>query len=154
MRALLVLLALFCSSAFAQFPAVARVVDEAGKLTPTARQELNATLAAEEKATGNQVVVVILNNLRGMTVEDYGNRLLRAWGIGQKGKNNGVVLLVGMAERKVRIEVGYGLESRLTDAKSKRILAERVSPELKKGNFDAGMRAGVAQILQTIHGKD
>lgn len=153
MRLLALLLAFAASAAFAQYPAPARVVDEAGKLSAGGKQAIASMLAAEEKATGNQVVVVVLKDLRGNVLEDYANGLLRSWGIGQRGKSNGALLLVSMQEKKIRIEVGYGLESRLTDAKSKRIIQD-IAPLLKKGDFDAGLRSGAAQIIKTINGKD
>ena len=152
MRALALLLSFVACSAFAQYPAPAQVLDEAGKLSPGGKQSLLSMLQAEEKATGNQVVVVILKDLRGMVIEDYANRLYGAWGIGKRGKNNGALLLVAMKEKKLRIEVGYGLESKLTDAKSKRIISS-ISPALGKGDFDSGLRSGAAQIISIINGK-
>ena len=80
------------------------------------QQQLNAQLDAFETASGIQLVVVTLPNLQGYEIEEFGYQLGRAWGIGQRGKNNGVLLIVAQAERKVRIEVGYGLEGALTDA--------------------------------------
>jgi uncharacterized protein len=154
MRTLVATLAFIATSAFAQFPPAAWVVDEPGKLSAKGKQEIVSLLVNEDKTTGNQVLVAILKDLRGMDVADYGNQLFKTWKPGQKNKNNGVILLVGMKERKVRIDVGYGLESRLTDAKSKRILADYVSPKLKDGDFDAGIRAGVVQIIKTINSKD
>src|ERR1700730_8780667 len=105
------------------FPALSsRVVDEAGLLSAAERERLTAQLAAHEHATGQQVVVVTLRSLQGMPIEDFGYRLGRAWGIGEKGKNTGALLVVAPSERAVRIEVGYGLEGLLTDALSRSII--------------------------------
>jgi uncharacterized protein len=99
------------------------------------------------------VVVVVLNNLRGNDLEEYSNKLARHWGIGQKGKNNGVLLIFAIKERKVRIEVGYGLESKLTDAKSKDILRTYVVPKLRRGDFDAAARDGTGYIINALNGR-
>src|SRR4051812_39115728 len=93
-----------------------RVVDQAGVIPADEKAQLEQLLAAHEAKTSNQVVVATVASLEGQSIEDYGVGLGRAWGIGQKGKNNGVILLVAPNERKVRIEVGYGLEGELTDA--------------------------------------
>ena len=124
------LLALLCApAAFAaapagpQFPALTgRVVDDAHVLSPQQQADLTAKLAALEQQTTRQLVVVTLPSLGGYDIEDYGNQLLRHWGIGQKATNNGAVFIVVPSEHKVRIEVGYGLEDVLTDALSSVIL--------------------------------
>lgn len=137
-----------------QFPVLTgRVVDEAGILSPAARAELDAQLAAHEKATSNQVVVVTLKSLQGDDIADYGYQLGRHWGIGQKGKNNGVLLIVAPNERKLRIEVGYGLEGVLTDAESRVIIESVIKPYFKQGNYDQGVRAGVSAILAALGGE-
>ena len=116
--AIFLLLPALCAAAI-KFPELTgRVVDNAGLLSPAVEQALTEQLAAHEQATTNQVVVVTLPNLQGYTIEEFGYQLGRYWGIGQKGKDNGVVFLVAKAERKVRLEVGYGLEGVLTDALS------------------------------------
>jgi len=148
--------ALFAIAAQAalQFPALTgRVVDEAGILSPAARAELDAQLGAHEKATGNQVVVVTLKSLQGDDIADYGYQLGRHWGIGQKGKNNGVLLIVAPNERKLRIEVGYGLEGVLTDAESRIIIERVIQPYFKQGDYDQGIRAGVSAILAALGGE-
>ena len=94
-----------------KFPALTgRVVDDAGVLDASTQSQLTDMLAAHESATGEQVVVVTLDSLQGFSIEDYGYQLGRYWGIGQKGKNTGALLIVVPKEHKVRIEVGYGLE--------------------------------------------
>lgn len=137
-----------------QFPALAgRVVDAAGILSPQTQAEISAQLAAHEKATGNQVVVVTLKSLQGDDIADYGYQLGRHWGIGQKGKNNGVLLIVAPNERKLRVEVGYGLEGVLTDAESRVIIERVIKPYFKQGNYDQGVRAGVGAILAALGGE-
>ncbi len=134
-----------------QFPQLTgRVVDEAGLLTPAERQSLTETLKAHEEATGNQVVVVTLRSLQGTPIEDYGYQLGRFWGIGRQGKDNGVLLIVAPNERKVRIEVGYGLEGALTDATSRVIIERIMTPAFRSGQFGPGIVAGVGAILKVI----
>src|SRR5579862_4890486 len=100
-------------------PLTGRVNDEAGVLSPQTRQQLDLMLAQHEQATGQQIVIVTLTSLQGQTIEDFGYRLGRHWGIGEKGRDTGALLIVAPNERKVRIEVGYGIEDRLTDAVSR-----------------------------------
>ena len=154
---LLVTLLLLTSLAIAAEPVfpplTGRVSDEAGILSPQNRQELDATLAQHEQATGQQVVVVTLKSLEGYTIEDFGYQLGRHWGIGQKGKDNGALLIVAPNERKVRIEVGYGLEGVLTDAQSRIIIEGTILPAFRRGDFDAGVRDGVAAMLRVLGGR-
>ncbi|WP_267426969.1 YgcG family protein [Methylobacterium sp. GC_Met_2] len=124
-----------------------RVVDAAGLLTPDQRHALEAKLKAHEDKTSDQVVVATVPNLQGTTIEDYANRLFRAWKLGQAKTNNGVLLLVAPQERKVRIEVGYGLEGALTDAQSRTITASAITPRFKTGDWYGGLDAGVDGIL-------
>ena len=120
------------------FPALTgRVVDEAGILSSDTQSRLTALLAEHEQQTGHQVVVVTLKSLQGNDIADYGYQLGRAWGIGQKGKNTGALVIVAPNERKVRIEVGYGLEGILTDAQSKLIIENTILPYFKKGDYDS-----------------
>lgn len=129
-----------------------RVVDEAGVLDATARAALTETLAGLETKTTDQLVVVTLKSLQGTSIEDYGYQLGRRWQIGQKDKNNGVLLIVAPSERKVRIEVGYGLEGTLTDAISKIIIENSMLPRFKAGNFPGGIRRGVEDVIQVLGG--
>ena len=133
-------------------PLTGRVVDDAGVLNASTQSQLNDMLAAHERATGEQVVVVTLDSLQGYTIEDYGYQLGRYWGIGQKGKNNGVILIVAPKEHKVRIEVGYGLEGTLTDATSRTIIENDILPSFKRGDFSAGILAGTTSILKVLGG--
>src|ERR1700722_15072218 len=154
-RALLLLLIL-ASPALAsepKFPPLTgRVVDDAGVLNAATQAQLTDMLAAHERATGEQVVVVTLDSLQGYTIEDYGYQLGRYWGIGQKGKNTGAILIVAPKEHKVRIEVGYGLEGQLTDAISATIIQNYILPSFKRGDFDAGVIAGTTSILRALGG--
>lgn len=135
------------------FPTLSgRVVDQAAMLDANARAQISQMLEAHEQASGEQLVVVTVPDLQGSTIEDYGYQLGRAWGIGQKGKDNGALLLVAKDERRVRIEVGYGLEDRLTDAQSSIIINSVVLPAFKQGNFSAGIQAGAAAMLQVLGG--
>ena len=148
---LLLLAAAAALAADLAFPALTgRVVDEAGVLDPAAEARLDQQLAAQEQATGDQVVVATVRSLQGDTVEDYANRLFRHWQIGQAKQNNGVLLLVAPAERKVRIEVGYGLEGVITDAASSTIVQSLILPRFRAGDLPGGIEAGARGILELI----
>jgi uncharacterized protein len=129
-----------------------RVVDNAQMIEPAVREQLTQQLQAHEKATGEQLVVVTLANLQGTDIADFGYQLGRYWGIGQKDKNNGALLIVARDERKLRIEVGYGLEDRLTDAQSSVIINQVITPAFKAGNFSKGISDGVAAMLVVLGG--
>ncbi|HEY7853133.1 MAG TPA: TPM domain-containing protein [Caulobacteraceae bacterium] len=148
---LAIFIALFCAPALAATthfpPLTGRVVDSAHVLTPQVQAQLTAKLAALEQTTSRQLVVVTLPSLGGDDIADYGNRLLRAWGIGQKGTNNGALFIVVPSEHKVRIEVGYGLEAILTDALSSVILQQAVIPKFRAGDISGGVVAGTDAII-------
>jgi uncharacterized protein len=129
-----------------------RVVDNAQMIEPAVREQLTQQLNAHEKTTGEQLVVVTLPDLQGTDIADFGYQLGRYWGIGQKDKNNGALLIVARAERKLRIEVGYGLEGRLTDAQSSVIINQVITPAFKAGNFSKGISDGVAAMLVVLGG--
>ncbi len=129
-----------------------RVVDEAGLLSAGDRASLTTSLADLEARTMDQLVIVTLKSLQGTTIEDYGYQLGRQWGIGQKVKDNGVLLIVAPTERKVRIEVGYGLEGTLTDAMTKVIIENAILPSFKAGDFAGGIKNGTGQIIQLLVG--
>ena len=131
-------------------PLTGRVVDDAHMLSPQAAQKLDGELAALEQQTGRQVVVATIPDLQGYPIEDYGYQLGRTWGVGQKGKNDGVVFLVAPNDRKVRIEVGYGLEPVLTDALSSTIIQSRVLPEFRAGRMEGGVVAGAEAVIQQL----
>lgn len=137
-----------------EFPKLSgRVVDNAGYISAAAERQLAGQLAAHENATSNQVVVVTLPDLQGYNIEEFGYQLGRKWGIGQKDENNGVLLIVAKAERKVRIEVGYGLEGALTDAISSNIVHAVITPAFKKGQFEEGISKGATAIIGALGGK-
>ena len=152
--AVVALLVLFSACALAQtFPALTgRVVDGANLLKPSEREAIAAKLKAHEDKTGDQVVVATIPSLEGYAVEDYANRLFRQWQLGQKDKNNGALLLIAPNERKVRIEVGYGLEGALTDALSKVIISTAIAPQFQKGSFATGIDTGIDAILTVLTG--
>ena len=133
------------------FPALTgRVVDDAHVLSAGTVSDLTSKLANLEAKTGRQVVVVTLPDLQGYDIEDYGYQLGRAWGIGQKGQNNGALFIVVPSEHKVRIEVGYGLEPILTDALSSVILQGQVLPRFRAGDIDGGVTAGTDAIIAQL----
>src|SRR5712692_10870148 len=123
-----------------------RVVDGAGILTPSTVGALTELLAQHERATGEQVVVVTVKALEGHSIEEFGYQLGRHWGIGQKNKSNGALLIVAPSEHKVRIEVGYGLEEKLTDAASRIVIERDILPAFRRGDFNAGVVAGTASM--------
>src|SRR6478752_10749698 len=147
MRFLAALFAVLClitpATAAPTFPALTgRVVDDAHILSPSTTSDLTAKLAALESKTSRQLVIVTLPSLQGYEISDYGYQLGRAWGIGQKKLNNGVLFIVAPKEHATRIEVGYGLEPILTDALSSVILQEAVIPKFKQGDIKGGVVAG------------
>lgn len=140
---------LISSAAQAQtFPKLTgRVVDEANLLSPAQEAELTVKLEGLEKATQRQLVVATLNDLQGYDIADYGYQLGRNWGLGNKERNDGALLLIAPNDRKMRIEVGYGLEGTLTDAVSSQIIRNDITPQFKAGNFPAGINAGVDTLI-------
>src|SRR5690242_4224010 len=143
----------FAGVAFAAptFPQLTgRVVDDAHVLSPDVQAQLTQKLADLEARTSRQLVVVTLPSLQGYEIEDYGYQLGRAWGIGQKKLNNGALFIIAPHERRVRIEVGYGLEPILTDALSSVILQERVLPKFKAGDMQGGIVSGTDAIVQQL----
>jgi uncharacterized protein len=148
--------ALACAGALSAAPAfpplTGRIVDEAALLDPAVEARLAAKLADLEAKTTTQLVVVTLRSLQGNDIADYGYQLGRHWGIGQKGRNNGALLVVAPAERKVRIEVGYGLEGLLTDAVARLIIDNAILPRFRTGDFSGGIERGVDDIIQVLSG--
>lgn len=133
-------------------PLTGPVVDEAGVLDAAARGSLEERLRAYQDKTGHQVVVATVRSLEGYDVRDYGNRLFRAWGIGDKKRNDGVLVLVAPNERDVSIEVGYGLEGDLTDALSRVIIDNAMLPRFKAGDYAGGVAAGFDDIATALGG--
>lgn len=149
----LTLLAVIPVQSAPQFPSLTgRVVDQAGLLSSQTRNYLTSILEQHEQATSNQVVVVTLKSLQGEEIADYGYQLGREWEIGHAGRDNGVLLIVALKERKVHIAVGYGLEGTLTDALSKNIIETVITPRFKKGDMEGGIIEGTRAILAVIEG--
>jgi uncharacterized protein len=133
-------------------PLTGRIVDQAGIIPADARAQLDSKLAALEEKTTDQLVVVTLSSLQGTDIADYGYQLGRAWGIGQKGKNNGALLIIVPSEHDVRIEVGYGLEGDLTDAVSRLIIENAMLPRFRANDYPGGIERGVDDIIQVLSG--
>ena len=148
------LLALASSARALEVPPLAgRVNDLAGVLPPAERSALEARLAGYERSTGHQLAVLILPSLEGEPIEDYSIRVVDAWKLGKKGKDDGVLLLVAVQDRKLRIEVGYGLEGDLPDATASRIVRELIAPAFQQGNMPLGISRGVSAIAAATGGE-
>jgi uncharacterized protein len=134
-----------------KFPALTgRVVDDANILSSATKADLTDKLAALEQKNSRQLVVVTLSSLQGYEISDYGYQLGRAWGIGQKGINNGILFIVAPNEHKTRIEVGYGLEPIITDAFSSVVIQTQVLPKFRSGDFNGGVEAGTNALIQQL----
>ncbi len=143
----------FLSPAYAapQFPKLTgRVVDDAHILSDGARAQLTQKLETLEQTTTRQLVVVTLPDLQGYDSAEFGYQLARAWGIGQKKENNGVLFIIAPKERAMRIEVGYGLEPILTDALSSLILSQKVTPRFRNGDMEGGIVAGTDALIEQL----
>jgi uncharacterized protein len=159
MRAMLIFLfaalpALF-APAFAEpvYPDLAgRVTDEAGLLSPADKADIENDLASLEQTSTDQLAVVIVKSLQGYPIEDYGVGLGRKWGIGQKGKDNGILLIVAPNDHKVRIEVGRRLEPFMTDTMSALIIQNAILPKFRRGDFAGGIKDGVRDIKTVLLG--
>ncbi len=151
--ALLVALAVPLSALAQSFPALTgRVVDVAEALTGGERAALAEKLAAHEEATADQVVVATVPSLEGVPIDAYANQLFRLWGLGRADRDNGVLVLVAPGERQMRIEVGYGLESVLTDALAGAIVHAVMLPHFRRGDVAAGLAAGTDAVLSILSG--
>lgn len=127
-----------------------RVVDRGDLLSAAAEQRITAQLTAFEGRTGTQMAVLTLASLEGEPLEDYSLRVAERWRLGRADADDGVLLLISRDDRKMRLEVGYGLEARLTDLASRRILDEVVRPRFRAGDYDGGVEAGVAAVLAVV----
>lgn len=130
------------------------VTDAAGVMDPGVKSRLESFLSSFEKQTGIEVAVTTVPSLDERPVEDYAVDMFERWGIGKKGKNNGALFIVAPNERKMRIEVGYGLEGAINDALAGRILDGAVVPKFKEGDLSGGITAGVLMIVDTIVAKE
>ena len=148
-------LALWAPAALAakEVPFLATRVNDLANIVPQAvRERLETQLEDLERRSGAQVAVLTVDSLDGDTIEDFSVRVFQTWKIGRKGVDDGALLVVARQERRMRIEVGYGLEERLTDARSRHILDNVVRPHFRDGNFGAGIQAGVEAIVATVEG--
>jgi len=137
-----------------EFPALTgRVVDQANLLSPADEQRLTAELAAVEREVGPQFVIVTVNSLQDRPILDYAVQLGRHWGIGHRGRNDGVILLVAPAERQVRIEVGYGLERRVTDPFAARVIREQMAPRFRQSDVAGAINAGSDAIIARLRSR-
>jgi uncharacterized protein len=128
--------------------------DYAGVVSAATARRLETTLENFERETSSQIVVAVFPKMQSdSSIEDYTVRVAQAWRVGQKAKNNGAVLFVFIQDRKMYLQVGYGLEGALPDAICKRIIEDEIKPGFKAGNYDAGLSAGVAAILAATKGE-
>jgi len=134
-------------------PLQARVTDQANLLDAAARQALEAKLAAFEKSKGSQIAVLIVPSTQPESIEQYSIRVVDAWKLGRKGIDDGVLLLLAMQDRSMRIEVGRGLEGAIPDAIAKRVIAEIITPHFKAGDFAVGIDAGIAALIKLVEGE-
>lgn len=130
-----------------------RVNDYANLLSPGASQRLEQAIADFERSDSTQIVVLTINSLEGESLEEYSIKVAEAWRVGQTKLDNGAILLVAKQERKIRIEVGRGLEGVLTDLVSGRIIRGDISPYFKKNDYDTGITAGVSSVMQVVRGE-
>lgn len=130
-----------------------RINDTAGILAPHTISLLDHSLQSLEEHESTQIVVLTIPSLKGDSVEGYALRVAEQWQIGQKGLDKGALLLVAVKERKIRIEVGYGLEGTLTDLVAGRIIRERMVPAFRRGDYDQGVRDGVAAMIAAVQGE-
>lgn len=131
----------------------ARVIDQTGTLTPNDVAALTAKLAALEAEKGSQVAVLLVASTEPETIEQYGIRVAEAWKLGRKGVDDGAILIVAKDDRKLRIEVGYGLEGALPDAVAKRIIREDIAPQFRTGNYAGGIATGIERMIAVVNGE-
>ncbi|MDD5301592.1 MAG: TPM domain-containing protein [Elusimicrobia bacterium] len=152
-RALLLLLALAAPAAALEVPYLSgRVNDHAGLLSAAASASIEGKLKDFEARTGHQVAVLTLDSLEGEPLEDFSLKVSRTWALGRKGQNDGVLFLISKSDRKLRIEVGHGLEGSLPDALAGRIIQNEVVPRFRAGDFEGGVTAGVDAIVAAAEG--
>lgn len=153
---LIVFVVFFSSSALAYYHVPkpkSYVLDQAGVLSSQDEEALSEKLNAIQKNTSDEIALVFLDSLRGDTIEHFAVKLFKDWGIGEKGKDNGVLLLVAVKEHQVRIEVGYGLEGALTDLQSKEIITNIITPHFKQGQYYQGANLAIGAINSAIRGE-
>ncbi|MBS7567100.1 TPM domain-containing protein [Mucilaginibacter sp. Bleaf8] len=131
----------------------APVADFTGTLSEDEKQQLIQKLIAYDDSTSTQIAVVLIKSVGAYDINEYGTQLGRTWGIGQKGRNNGILLLVALNDRKVTIQTGYGAEGALTDAATHQIIEQDLKPNFKQGNYYAGLDAATTHIIQFMKGE-
>jgi uncharacterized protein len=134
-------------------PLKGRVNDYAAMLAPATVDQLDRSLAAFEQEQSTQIVVLTVASLAGDSLEDFSLRVAESWKIGRKGLDNGALLLIARDDRKIRIEVGYGLEGRLTDLAAGRIIRDVITPQFRNGSFDQGVINGVTVMMAAVKGE-
>jgi uncharacterized protein len=134
-------------------PLTGRVVDLTGLLSGSAVNRIEGELAAFEARKGSQIAVLIVPTTSPEDIEQYGIRVADQWKLGRKGVDDGAILLIAKDDRRVRIEVGYGLEGALPDAVANRIIDETIAPHFKLGDYDRGVEAGVEQMIAVVNGE-
>ena len=134
-------------------PPVARVVDQTGTLSAENRAALERMLAEFEKKKGSQIAVLMVRTTAPETIEQYSLRVAEQWKLGRKGVDDSVLILIAKQDRKVRLEVGYGLEGALPDAAAKRIIDDDITPRFRDGDFYGGIRAGADRVMRTVEGE-
>lgn len=134
-------------------PLTGRVNDQAGILAPATVAQLENSLSLFEQEQSTQIVVLTIPSLAGDSLEEFSLKVAETWQIGQKSKDNGALLLIARDERKIRIEVGYGLEGSLTDLVSGRIIRDVITPQFRNGNFDQGVINGTAAMMAAVKGE-
>lgn len=151
---LILLLAISIPAAAIDVPRLTgHINDTAGIISAQMELRIEQALSEFERSDSTQLVVLTIPSLEGGSLEDYSLRVAEAWGVGQKDKDNGALLLIARDEHKVRIEVGYGLEGRLTDLLSGRIIDNEIVPRFKTGDFDGGVAAGLAAMIEAVRGE-
>lgn len=151
--AALAFIAFACGAVAQTYPTLTgRVVDQAGVLSAATEQALTATLGRVEQARGVQIVVATIRDLEGYEISDYGVGLGRAWGVGAAARDDGALFIIAPNERRLRIEVGYGLEGALTDATAKTIIDRVVVPQFRAGDLEGGVIAGVDAMIAALDG--
>ena len=134
-------------------PLRAHINDYAGLISPEASRQMEQKLSDFEKSDSTQIVVLTIPSLEGENLEEFSIKVAEAWRIGQKGIDNGAILLIAKQERKIRIEAGRGLEGKLTDLMSGRIIRSDISPRLKVNDYDGGITAGISAIMKVVRGE-
>jgi uncharacterized protein len=143
----------FAADVIAMPPLQGRVTDLTATLSAEQRGDLEATLEKFERERGSQVSILLLPSTQPEAIEQFGIRLAEAWKIGRKGIDDGVIVIVAKDDRRIRLEVGYGLEGALNDATAKRIISETMTPRFKNGDYFGGLQTGVTAILAVISGE-